>query len=340
LKTFIKIIIIVLVLFGAIYFGANYILKKVALNTVEYLQPRLEDKGIHILKFDYGKVRLASYNQCNISDIDLDFHLNKEMFGKESFSAKVKVKTLKIRFADLNRPSLFFEVADFSLFVVSDEQSVGKPFGRLENAHISSRLPVYLKNPYESAKEVLEEVKTLFRESKSPVDVNLSTKVFLGLDEKEVGVRMFSLRENDTTYLRFNADDILAAAHSLELDMVQTEAEVIAAHPGKSPKLIQITRDAKRLSMIEKAQDSSFPDDAYKHIYWSYHLTREFGPELAKQITDVHETPTKNTRQERLMDYHNNEVARGLAGQQLSEADLKKLVLSSPEIIRNPLDIP
>ncbi|MDZ7606056.1 MAG: hypothetical protein U5K79_10825 [Cyclobacteriaceae bacterium] len=339
MKTFIKIIIIVLILFGTIYFGANYILKKVAVKAVEYLQPRLEDEGIQIVNFDYRTVRLASYNQCNISDIDLDFRLNKEMFGKESFSANVKVKTLKIRFADFKRPSLFFEIADFSLFVVSDERSAGNPFGRLENAQISSRLPVYLKNPYESAKDVLAEVKALFRESKSHVDLNLSTTVYLGLDDKELGVRLFSFRENDTTYIRFNADDILLAAHSLELDMGQAEAEIIAAHPGKSPKLIKITRDAKRLSKLEIAQDNSFPEDAYKHIYWSYHLAREFGPELTKEITDAHETNPGNTRQERLMDFHNNEIGRGLAGEQLSEADLKELVLTSPKIIRNPLDI-
>jgi len=311
-----------------------------AVKAVEYLQPRLEEKGIHILKFDYDKVRLAAYNQCNISEIDLDFRLNREMFGKESFSANAKAKTLKIKFANLKRPALFLEVVDFSLFIEPDEQSARKPFGKLENADISGRLPVYLKNPVESARGVLAEIKTLFRESKSPFDVNISTTVFLGLDDKELKVRLFSIHENDTAYLRFNADDILAAAHSLEVDMVQAEAEVIAMHPGKSPKMIKITRDAKRLSKLEKAQDKSFPEDAYRHIYWSYNLTREFGPELAKEITDAHETAPGNTRQERLMDYHNNEIARGLAGELLSEADIKKLVLTSPEIIRNPLDIP
>lgn len=340
MKTFIKILIISIVLFGTIYFSANFILKKVAVRTVEYMRPRLEEKGIYIVKFDYSKVRLSSYNQCNISDIDLDFRLNKEMFGKESFSANVKAKTLKIRFADLQRPSLFLEVDNFSLFVQPDEQNDKKPFGRLENAKISSRLPIYLKNPLESAKDVLAEVKALFRESKSPVDVQLSTKVYLSLDDKELGVRMFSVRENDTTYLRFDANDILAAAHSVELDMVQAEAEVIAVHPGKSPKMIKITRDAKRLSKLEIAKDRSFPADAYKHLYWSYHLTREFGPELAKEITDAHETGPGNTDRERLMDYHNNEVARELAGRQLSEDDLRKLILTSPEIIRNPSDIP
>ena len=340
MKTFIKLLVIVLVLFVGIYFGANIILKKVAVTTIEYLQPKLEEKGIHVVRFNYNKIRLASYNQFNISDIDLDFRLNKEMFDKESFSANVKAKTLKVRFADFNRPSLFLEVVDFSLYIEPDEESARKPFGRLENAHISSRLPVYLKNPIESAKEALAEVKALFKDSKSPVDATLSTKVFLGLDEKELGVRLFSIRENDTTYLRFDADDILAAAHMMELDMVLAEAEIIARHPGKSPKMIKITRDAKRLSKLEKALDAAFPEDAYKHIYWSYHLTREFGPELAKEITDMHETTAGNTRQERLMDFHNNEIARKLAGQVLSEDDLKKLVLTSSEIIRDPQEIP
>jgi hypothetical protein len=169
--------------------------------------------------------------------------------------------------------------------------------------------------------------------------VTLATTAFLGLDDKELQVRMFTERIADTTFLRFNPDDILVAAQQLDLDLVQQEADVIARHPGKALAMIKITRDAKRLSVMEKSRNSSFPEDAFRHVYWSYTLTREFGAELAKEITDAHENEPGNTPQERKMDYHNNEVARSYAATALTLEDLKSRALTSPEIIRHPSEV-
>ena len=104
--------------------------------------------------------------------------------------------------------------------------------------------------------------------------------------------------------------------------------------------MIRITRDAKNKSVAYRKADRSFPEDAFRHVYWSYHLTRQLGPEIAKQITDAHETAPGNTSQERSMDYHNNEVGRDLANTNLSENQIRILVLGSENIVRHPSQAP
>ena len=116
-------------------------------------------------------------------------------------------------------------------------------------------------------------------------------------------------------------------------------AEVIAHYPNKVPAMLRITREAKQKSQHQKGQNNSFPEDAYRHIYWSYHLTRALGPELAKEITDAHETAPGNSKRERQMDYHNNEVGRSYANENLSNEDIKNRALNAGEIIRNPNQI-
>ena len=338
MKILIKIAILLLVLLGIVYISANFVLKKVAIKVVEELKPKLEQKGIIIENFNYSNVRLNSYNSVAITKIDLDFYLNKNMYGKESFHAEFDANSITVRFADFNNPSIFFTLKDFSVFIEPDEESKKKPFGKLENGYMTSRIPVYLKNPEESAREILDEIKVLFHENKTPLDLEIEVDVLLGIDDKKVKVGLFTERKEGQTYLRFDDDDILVAAQSFDLDLAEKEAEVIAQYPSKVPSMIKITRDAKRLSKAEKSTDRSFPEDAYRHIYWSYHLTKEFGPDLSKEITDAHETAPGNTKNERLMDYHNNEVGRGYASENLNLEEIKQRVLQSKDIIRNPKD--
>ena len=339
MKTLIKTALFLLVISLIAYFSANYVLKKIAIKAVAELKPRLEQKGIIIENFSYSNVLLNSYNSCAIKNFDLDFHLNRKMYGKESFIAHFEARSITVRFADFNNPSFFFTFNDFSLFVEPEENSEKKPFGKLENGYLKSRIPIYLKDPEESAREILAEVKTLFKENKTPIDLEIEVDVLLGIDDKEVKVGLFTERETSITHLKFNDKDILKAAKDFDLDLAEKEAEIIANYPSKVPVMIKITRDAKKLSNNEKSKNRSFPEDAYRHIYWSYHLTEEFGPDLAKEITDAHETVPGNTENERKMDYHNNKIGRKYADETISLDELRIRVLNSNEVIRHPNDV-
>ncbi|NJN27320.1 MAG: hypothetical protein HC819_15770 [Cyclobacteriaceae bacterium] len=339
MKTLAKTILFLLVVFVIGYFSANYVLRKLAVNAIATLQPRLEQKGIVIENFDYAHVRMNSYNSCAVTGVDLGFHLNKKMYGKESFNADFSARSITFRFADFNEPSFFFTFKDFSLFIHADGTEDQKTFGKLENGYMKTRIPLYLKTPVESAKIILAEMKKLFNQNHTPMDLELEADALLGIDGKEIKVGLFTQRQDNLTYLRLNEQDILKAADEFDLELAEKEAQIISEHPGKVPAMIKITRDAKKLSELEKSKNPRFPEDAYRHIYWSYHLTRTFGPELSKEITDAHETLPGNTKKERSMDYHNNEVARKFADETLSAEEIKDRVLNAPEIIRSPRDV-
>ncbi len=54
--------------------------------------------------------------------------------------------------------------------------------------------------------------------------------------------------------------------------------------------------------------------DAYRHAYWSFRMTREFGAQQAKEVGDIYEVRYRNEDDgELLMDLYNNRVGRELA---------------------------
>ena len=93
---------------------------------------------------------------------------------------------------------------------------------------------------------------------------------------------------------------------------------------------------AKDTSKDAHKRDRSVPEDAYRHVLWSYLLTQKFGPEFAETVTDAHETLPTNTAAERRMDFHNNRIGREFAQQGVKRERILWLVKNHRDVIRYP----
>jgi len=84
--------------------------------------------------------------------------------------------------------------------------------------------------------------------------------------------------------------------------------------PGPRAAPAALAQTAELEAARLKARDPLFPDDAYRHVYWSWLLTREFGAAFAERVTDAHEEGTTYEYGEaaRRMDLRNN--ALGASG--------------------------
>jgi len=333
----ISILLIVII----VYFSGGYIARELLKYALEYAEPELAGLGITIKQFDYNKVRLHSLNSFLVSDVDVHFDVEKEIYGKKSFSAEFSSESVILRIANLNDPMIRLTLKEFDLYIQSNEENPDRPFGKFENAYWRSETPIRLYDVKESGELIIDRLTTLFQENSIPDHIEFHGDALLNLDRQDIKVRLFTEQFDNRTYLRLDKDDILKASDEfLDTDVSESEAELISQYPARALHILKITRDAWSLSQREKSKREDFPDDAFKHIYWSYHLTKTFGPDFAKEITDAHETLPNNTPQQRKMDFHNNEIGRAIASEDLSVDDLKRIVLNSPEIIRSPDQIP
>ncbi len=322
------------------YFIGGYIARYLVKHGLEYIEPELASQGIVLKHFHYGDVQMRSPNSFSIKNVDIEFDLEREFYGKKSFSAEFNSGIVVVRLSNFRDPTLKFSLRDFNLYIQPNEENPNRPFGKFENASWSGEAPLRIYNARESGELILEKLNTLFNNNSIPDEIDFKGDAILNLDGQDIRIRMYTETNDGRTFLFFDKDDLLAAADNFEnFNLSEEEALLLSQYPARTLHILKITRDAQRISEKEKSRNSDFPDDAFKHIYWSYHLTRTFGPEFSMEITDAHETMPNNTPEQRKMDFHNNELGRILASESLSVDDLRRYVMNSKDVIRFPEEV-
>ena len=94
-----------------------------------------------------------------------------------------------------------------------------------------------------------------------------------------------------------------------------TQGGVAFLNPLDALKGGRLSDDAKDMTenLFPGAVLRNDTADAFRHALWSFLMTRELGPEMAKRFGDAHEISRPNPDDERLMDLYNNHVGRVLA---------------------------
>ncbi len=339
MKFLTKILLSLIILFITFYFAGNYFLTKAGKKYLIELREKLEAKGLFFEDLSYKDITISSFRSVSINDVRVNFKLDKEIYGRKSFESTFQAESVGLELVSLSDLSFTFSISQFSILIEPNETSLKQTFGEFEEANLSSNIPIKLQSAEASSKLVLEQVQNLFTLNKA-IGLDINGLVKITIDQEEAILRVKTVTYGDSVRLQFNKEDVAKTAVLFNIELTDQEAEVISNYPSMVPNMIKITRDAKNKSVAYRNLDASFPEDAFRHVYWSYHLTRQLGPVLAKQITDAHETATGNTSKERSMDYHNNEVGRDLANANLSENQIRTLVLGSKNIVRRPSQAP
>ena len=94
-----------------------------------------------------------------------------------------------------------------------------------------------------------------------------------------------------------------------------TEGGVAFLNPLDALKGNNLSKDARKMTgnLFPGAVLRNDTADAFRHALWSFLMTRELGPEMAKRFGDAHEISEPNPGGERLMDLYNNHMGRVLA---------------------------
>jgi len=176
-------------------------------------------------------------------------------------------------------------------------------------------------------------------EGKLPEGSRLSGRVEFPVGNRWHSARLFTLVSREGTRLVLNRDDVAGLGAEYDQPLTETEIDLVALYPLRAPVLLRIKDRASCQSARLSRTDAAFPRDAYRHVLWSYLLTREFGETFAEQVTDAHEIgatyesgiPSRN------MDLANNAVGRRYARLGLEESELPGRVLNDPAVVWRPL---
>jgi hypothetical protein len=185
--------------------------------------------------------------------------------------------------------------------------------------------------------EVLRELRELARTGRCALPVELDGTVTFPVGGAPVEARVRTLREGDATVLVMDETDLVAlsARMRLRVPLTAAEAAYVARHPVQAPRLLRIEDEASARAAELARREPLVSEDAYRHILWSYLLTRAFDEEVARAVTDAHERGlTGNSPAESAMDQANNELGRWYARTGVPEQELAAKVLGDPRVIR------
>ncbi|MBE2216053.1 MAG: hypothetical protein IAE82_19425 [Opitutaceae bacterium] len=149
---------------------------------------------------------------------------------------------------------------------------------------------------------------------------------------------VYSETDGKATRIRFDREDVKRVSAGYRQPLTESEIDLVSQYPTLAPVLLLISDQAKREAAARRQADRSFPEDAFRHVYWSYLLTREFGAEFAQVVTDAHEIGATYEKGEAnlRMDLANNAVGRDYALAGVAEGDVVRRVLEDVRVVRKP----
>jgi hypothetical protein len=118
------------------------------------------------------------------------------------------------------------------------------------------------------------------------------------------------------------------------------EISLLSRFPLRSAELVSIKERAIHESHRAYLDNRAVPEDAYRHVLWSYLLTRKFGESFAKLVTDAHENEGASDNDndaDHRMDLANNAAGRSYAARGVGEDQILQTLMSDRTVVRRPL---
>lgn len=332
-----------------IYAGAVYFLNKYSRQGLENLVTRGETPGIESNRPGFRKVIIDSYNSATWKDVSIDINVLKgdDSASDRSFSIRIPDATITLK--DFSKRKFIFSVRDMNItWHKSFNTSVDTSQLRRDNLENGKLELEFSLGSFEQA-EILSQVRDVFHNSldfikhgRTATPITFSGTSKFTISNKVMKAKLQTAHEKGEYIIVMNKADLRSLAKELDLDgdLTEEEVDLLSRNPFRASRLLRIADYAKDTSKKKHNENPGLPQDAYRHVLWSYLLTKAYGDKFAKKVTDAHEAgDTGNTESQRKMDYNNNNVGRHYVDEGYSEASILWRIMRDGEIIFSPLEI-
>ncbi len=326
-------LLILLLSWATLWAGASVLAPSAIHRMIPTIGAKIEPLGIDLNELSFSTTRISP----RLNGIALrSFHALFDLNPRDNIRLQSMVHIGEIKVSLQNPFTLHGSVCAEGLEVQFDASDLPTsiPYGRFTNGTLTLRdLP--LTRPRQMSQEIRKELKSLFTENKAVGNVQFSGDVKLKVEDEEIIAHLYTERHGERFRLRFRDTDIWELAKRMELDLAPKQVDIVSQYPLRVPVILLITDRARDLSQQHEPRDV-WRRDALRHVTWSYLLTKHFGKEFAKTVTNAQEMRPGNTPNERAMDFHNNAIGRRLfvEGETLDALPLR--VRQDPDIIRHP----
>ena len=333
-----KLLIFCSILVG-LYFGAMIGLGKLAEKAIPVAVSYADAAGIAVTDLQYGKVSVSLINGVSIENLSAYVQREDGDTEQEVFLKAEKVGAKLASPLNISEVIVFAKNADVS----PQKGRVGKKI------YANEKLPTIKVNSFEVLQAagigdiktlvngLVEQMKSIAKDASNSEAFDLDAEVTVPMEKGSVKVNTLVKLVNQRYEIQLDKAGVKAISKQFEEPLTDAEVMVVAENPLRAPRLLSIKSYAEQTAKDMNKKDSRVPEDAYRHVLWSYLLTKAYGAEFAEEVTDAHEIgATDNTELDHEMDYNNNRLGRKYANAGKSESQLKLYVLKDADIIPAP----
>jgi hypothetical protein len=218
-------------------------------------------------------------------------------------------------------------------------ESSGVQMEGLDQGQLTVELPLDLTDmgkAIASLREVPQMALQFLQEGKTHIPFGFRAKSTFKIGGSVVKADITTQKQGGYYFLVMSPDDLRKIAAMLKEDLTEEEIRLVSLHPLLAPAIFKITSYSRTKAEVAYAKDATVPEDAYRHVLWSFLLTKEFGPEFAEQVTNAHEigAVNRNTEADHRMDYNNNKVGRDYVKAGYAEGLILQKVRTDSQVIR------
>jgi hypothetical protein len=350
LRFLFKLLICFVIMAGIAFIGINLFLDPISNWAMNSIVENMPASNLLVSGPAFRHARISSYNAVAWEDFRLTATLVSNDSKKRSLKASINVEELKVKAAKPLEGLFIIELKGLSIspeYISGGASQAQDAPEAVQEANLTAQLRLDLTTPGEIKSRIkgfASEMRKFLEEGKTSIPVEFSAEEIITIGDNVYAVSLRTEHRGENYHLVANRDDIRFLSESI-LPSMQTstaaDLEIIAINPAKAPQLLRIRSKAFNSAASTHAQDPRVPEDAYRHVLWSFLLAREYGAEFAKEVTDAHEfagdlaeKSNPGAAAYHRQDYINNEAGRRFAAMPYNESDILHLVMTDPRVMR------
>lgn len=350
MKRFLLVTVIALsILFGSAYLLGNYVLKRASAYALVELPKHLASAGIELIDPAYETAGWSSFRSVYWTGLTARIRMQRDdsvvAKGSELF---VGAYTLELTLRDFSFKRFLLDFERLNLVPLhGDSRSVPSisivatddPIhGRVTAPYARAVLEINPFNFRSTVETLQKEARAILLDGSTSLQVDCRGELTFNLRGRPRIAKILTEPAPGGYAFRLDRTDLMEISDHFDPPLTDAEIGLLSRYPLRTAKLLEIKEKAETVSEREFELDKKFPQDAYRHVLWSYLLTSAYDEEFAKEVTDAHERDAvSNTAAEREMDLRNNDVGRALAKSGVAESLLLAQFKSDPRVTQSPI---
>ena len=343
MRKFIFLFFILIVLLGGIFFSADTILEKISLKSLNHLNKKAAESGIIFSRMHFKDVRLHPIDTVTWRDFSAQGYRKKDGSASKQFFT-FHIDEIILRLESFSENTLTLRMKGITVNPHSNEASSllmkSRHAPRLENGEFRMKFHVNYFSPSHAREQIrliAQNVISFFQQGRSNMPLTFSGISTFNISKEVVSTRLTTELIGREYILVLNRETLIVVSRILEEELTDSEVDLFASNPFRAPQLLRIRNNAQLAAKLEHARNPSVPEDSFRHVLWSYLLTRAYGPQFAEKATDAHELGTiDNTEAERHKDKINNAIGRQYALKKYRREEILYRLMRDPEVIFTP----